>query len=702
MQSLEELNTYSQTQIEFGDDRPFETIFDLTTPVDQTLEVFENQSFALPTGIEILEIIDAENSAVEYIIDMTALPIDIELDFGTLPAGVTVTQSPTNYWVVDGITTAGVWNLIKSPTVSFEFGTTGTASATTQIEYTLPDSSRGIKETDITVNVTAIDYMDAGDDQEYAPYEAGFSPTDTPTIIADTGSFDPVYTLSIAPSTTAPIESMSVVGNDSAVFTSITDTLVITGEKDEINSALSTLQIDFTGINEDFDLIYTLTNDLDDNVDIEVQEFVSESFAATVSSTFGFTSAEPVLEKAFFAEATVNSATTTIATGVKVSLETQWTKTLTGSAYWGQSLGFDGDYVIAGEPDHDNQSVTKNGRIHIYNSSGVSINTIENPNTATSTSDPRFGSYVAADSGIGVTVSANTSGNNFFAYDLSTGNLNWSSTIGYSTVISIGNGKIVTKSAYNSGSGLVTRLQLYNASNGNLLDTYDFSYFSSSSGIDTEKHLDIYGDNLIVGMPKFNAGGGNYAEGKAYVFDLSGDDFNLTYTVDNPSPAPSPTTPSGRDEFGYSVSISDSRFLVGVPLEDPSGQSSTYNNGKTYVYNLSSGSLTSTIDNPDYYVSNDDNNGDYFGWWVDSAANDSVIVARNEDNLNDANDNEGVVYYYDHINQLYHVFTPTIPSADGLVWCAEISGDYFVVGQPSNTISPSGVGKIQMIRYVES
>jgi surface protein len=82
---------------------------------------------------------------------------------------------------------------------------------------------------------------------------------------------------------------MSVTQPDSAVFTTSTDTLVINGEKDEINSALATLEIDFSGVNESFDLTYSLTNNLNSDVDIVVQEFASFEFAAVVEDAFTMT-----------------------------------------------------------------------------------------------------------------------------------------------------------------------------------------------------------------------------------------------------------------------------------------------------------------------------------------------------------------------------------------------------------------------------
>lgn len=289
MFSLSDLNNYSQTIITFSDDRPFEVIFDLNTPLDVAQTVFENQSPTLQTGIEIIDIVDPETCDVVYEIDMTTVGVDVDLDFGTVPANVTITESPTKFWTVSGINSVFDWNAVKSPTVTFAFGTVGTATFSTTIEHTLADSSRGTKDTDYTVTIEEVSYMTAPTDQEYSAYEQDFTPDSLPSITVDTGVFNPTFTMTISPDTLNPINSMSVTQPDSAVFTTSTDTLVINGEKDEINSALATLEIDFSGVNESFDLTYSLTNNLNSDVDIVVQEFASFEFAAVVENTFTMT-----------------------------------------------------------------------------------------------------------------------------------------------------------------------------------------------------------------------------------------------------------------------------------------------------------------------------------------------------------------------------------------------------------------------------
>ena len=56
------------------------------------------------------------------------------------------------------------------------------------------------------------------------------------------------------------------------------------------------------------------------------------------------------------------------------------------------------------------------------------------------------------------------------------------------------------------------------------------------------------------------------------------------------------------DKFGYSVAIDGDRIVVGAPYDT----SDSTTNGKAHIFNAFSGTLISTIDNPDSTVSDTD------------------------------------------------------------------------------------------------
>jgi hypothetical protein len=112
---------------------------------------------------------------------------------------------------------------------------------------------------------------------------------------------------------------------------------------------------------------------------------------------------------------------------------------------------------------------------------------------------------------------------------------------------------------------------------------------------------------------------GELTSGKAYIFDLS--DGSLAHTLDNPNPYGT----SSYDYFGISTGISDTHAIVGAYKEDDSTGS---NSGKAYIYDLSDGSLVSTLDNPNPYGTSVE---DGFGQSVAISGDYAIVCANGED-----------------------------------------------------------------------
>lgn len=110
-------------------------------------------------------------------------------------------------------------------------------------------------------------------------------------------------------------------------------------------------------------------------------------------------------------------------------------------------------------------------------------------------------------------------------------------------------------------------------------------------------------------------------------------DGSLTYTLTNPNQSGT----EDFDQFGHSVAIDGTYALAGTPFEDaPSNNSS----GVAYVYALSTGTRTRTIVNPNttftQYL-------DSFGSAIETNGTLWAIAAWSEDNPTNAS---GVVYIY--------------------------------------------------------
>ena len=122
----------------------------------------------------------------------------------------------------------------------------------------------------------------------------------------------------------------------------------------------------------------------------------------------------------------------------------------------------------------------------------------------------------------------------------------------------------------------------------------------------------IAGSRVVVGAPWDDTGAEN--AGSVYVYDLaSGAPTVPLITLDNPSPETD-------DHFGYSVSISGTHVVVGAPWGDTGAE----NSGIVYVYDLGSATPAVpvvTLENPDLGVD------DYFGYSVSISDTRLVVGA---------------------------------------------------------------------------
>ena len=159
--------------------------------------------------------------------------------------------------------------------------------------------------------------------------------------------------------------------------------------------------------------------------------------------------------------------------------------------------------------------------------------------------------------------------------------------------------------------------------------------------------------------------------GSVYIFDiLSG---NLIHTIRNPSP-------NTGDDFGHSVGMSDEYVVISAPYDDTTGT----NHGRVYVFDVTTGSLIYTFDNPD------PDDSDRFGLRADVSGHYALIAAYEDDV---AASNAGAVYIYDlrngsHIQTL--LYQNDASASDGFGINLAIHNNHIAVGanlddQPSAT-----------------
>jgi hypothetical protein len=311
--------------------------------------------------------------------------------------------------------------------------------------------------------------------------------------------------------------------------------------------------------------------------------------------------------------------------------------------------GFDGvlalsdDYAVIGSPAYSSWV----GRIHVFTAStGVLARTISSPHSQ----NYRFGQVVSLSGDyLLVGVERVPDGSNIFSgkayiYNVTTGALvhtlsnpndygtSTRDNFGRSAAIS-GNYAIVGAQFEDDAGGTSSgKAYIYNVSTGALLHTLDNpNDYGTSASDDFSYAVAISGNYAIVSAPSEDDAGGD-SSGKAYIFNNS--TGALLHTLDNPNPYGT----SASDRFGEVVGISGNYAIVGSQFEDDAGGTSS---GKAYIFNVSTGALLQTIDNPNAYGTSADDN---FAKSVAISGNYAIVGAYDEDDAGGTG--SGKVYVY--------------------------------------------------------
>ena len=178
------------------------------------------------------------------------------------------------------------------------------------------------------------------------------------------------------------------------------------------------------------------------------------------------------------------------------------------------------------------------------------------------------------------------------------------------------------------------------------------------------------GNYLIVGAYfEDDAGGTN--SGKAYIFDVT--DGSLLHTLDNPNAY----STSKNDYFGYSVTISGNYAIVGAYQEGDAGGTSS---GKAYIFDVTTGALVHTLDNPNAYGTSA---SDSFSVSMAIDGNYAVVGASSESDAGGAQ--SGKAYIFDVttgelVRTLDNPNAALTSGADYFGSSVAISGEYAIVG----------------------
>ena len=248
---------------------------------------------------------------------------------------------------------------------------------------------------------------------------------------------------------------------------------------------------------------------------------------------------------------------------------------------FGYSIALDGNYAIVGASHEDDAGGTTSGKAYIFDvTTGSLVHTLDNPNAYSTSATDNFGYSVAM------------SGN-------------------YAIV-----GAIYENDAGGNDSG---KAYIFDVTTGSLLHTLDNpNAFGTSASDNFGRSVAISGDRCIVGAVSEGDAGGT-SSGKAYIFDVS--TGALLHTLDNPNAYGT----SAGDRFGVSVAIDGNYAIVGAYFEDDAGGTDS---GKAYIFNVTTGALIRTLDNPNAYSTSA---SDFFGYSVAIDGNYAIVGAYGED-----------------------------------------------------------------------
>ena len=358
--------------------------------------------------------------------------------------------------------------------------------------------------------------------------------------------------------------------------------------------------------------------------------------------------------------------------------------------YFGSSVAVDGNRVVVGVSAEDDADGTESGKAYIFDATtGSLLHTINNPNAYGTGAGDQFG-YSVAISGnyavVGAWQEDDSSGlqsGKAYIFDATTGSLlhtlhnpnsygtSVDDSFGYSVAIS-GNrvvvGAVYEDKAIGQNSG---KAYIFDATTGSLLHTINNpSSYGTSANDWFGGAVAISGNYVVVGAYNEDDAGGT-TSGKVYIFDVT--TGSLLRTLNNPNAYGT----SANDSFGYSVAISGNYAIVGAWQED---DSSGLQSGKAYIFDVTTGSLLHTLNNPNAYGTS---TSDGFGYSVSISGNYAVVGAYAEDGAGSTDSGKAYIFDVTTGSLLHMINNPNAYDtsvSDLFGTSVAISGNRVVVG----------------------
>ena len=360
---------------------------------------------------------------------------------------------------------------------------------------------------------------------------------------------------------------------------------------------------------------------------------------------------------------------------------------------FGRPVAISGNYAIFGAVGEDDAGGDSSGKAYIYNvATGALVHTLDNPNAYDTSTNDRFGDSVGISGNYAIVSSegeddaGGTASGKAYIFNVTTGALLYtlnnpnpygtSANDKFAISVAISDNYAIVGAYFEDDAGGLNsgKAYIYNVTTGVLLHTLDNpNPYGTSADDRFGWSVAISGDYAIVGAyQEDGVEGGN--SGKAYIFNVA--TGALVHTLDNPNAYDT----GSNDKFGTSVSISDNYAIVGVNEENDAGG---IESGKAYIFDVTTGALLHTLDNPNAYGTSAE---DQFGTSVSISDNYAIISAQQEDDAGGID--SGKVYIY-NVTTGVLVHTIDNPNAygtsenDKFGISVAISDDYIIVGAAS-------------------
>jgi len=391
--------------------------------------------------------------------------------------------------------------------------------------------------------------------------------------------------------------------------------------------------------------------------------------------------------------------------------------------FFGLQVATNGTHILVGVPEEDDAGGQSSGKVYIFNMSGSLLRTINNPNPVGTSLFDTFGSDVAISGNIAAISapseddSTNTSGLNsgkVYIYNITTGSLlrtiNNPNPVGtaqgdfFGTSLSIdGNYIAIGASGEDSVTNLTSnrgKVYIYDVTSGSLLRTIN-NPVDNSLGGQFGNIVKISGNYIAAGVPTYIGGNGAWTStGRTYVFDIN--TGNLVYTLENPNPNADGTTNNNArgDFFGNDIAMNNTYLAVVATGEDEPGFNSTsIGSGKVYIYDVTTGTLLRTINNPNAVGSPDN---DAFGTRIDIYNNLLIASSVNESSQDNVHITSGVVYVFDItsgglITTLWNPNPYGSPLQDRFGQAVAISGNNIIVSATHEDEVATGAPSIDTV-----